>query len=90
MGEGDLRNDRPPPEELPDFPNILSGDPETTIRPAVAGEWRSGWRFPLDLKWDVGVNFIQDYNNEVGDNRVAFVGAVSVLIRTPRWNFGLK
>ncbi len=89
-GEGDLRQERPPPETLPEFPRILVGDPETTVRPAIAGTWRNGWRFPLEVKWDVGVNFIQDYNNIVGDNRVAFVGAVSVLIRTPRWNFGLK
>ena len=89
-GEGDLRQERPPPETLPDFPRILVGDPETTIRPAIAGRWRNGWRFPLEVTWDVGVNFIQGYDNEVGDNRVALVGAVSVLIRTPRWHFGLR
>jgi hypothetical protein len=88
-GEGDLRQERPPPETLPDFPRILVGDPETTVRPAVAGRWRSGWRFPLEVDWDVGVNFIQDYRNVIGDNRTEFVGRVGVLIRTPRWDFGL-
>ncbi len=89
-GEGDLRQERPPPETLPDFPQILVGDPETTIRPALAGRWRNGWNFPLEVEWDVGINFIQDYTNVVGDNRTEFVGSVGVLIRTPRWQFGLR
>jgi len=89
-GEGDLRQERPPPETLPGFPRILVGDPETTIRPALAGRWRNGWRFPLEVEWDVGINFIQDYANVVGDNRTEFVGSVGVLIRTPRWQFGLR
>ena len=89
-GEGDLRQERPPPETLPDFPRILVGDPETTIRPALAGRWRNGWKFPLEVEWDVGINFIQDYANVVGDNRTEFVGSVGVLIRTPRWQFGLR
>ena len=89
-GEGDLRQERPPPETLPDHPRILEGDPETTIRPAIAGRWRNAWRFPLELEWDVGVSFIQDYNNVVGDNRTEFVGRVGALIRTPRWFFGLQ
>ncbi|MCK5447630.1 MAG: hypothetical protein KAJ43_05770, partial [Gemmatimonadetes bacterium] len=90
LGESDFRNDRPPAGELPDYPNILVGDPETTIRPALAGQWRAGWRFPLEVKWDVGVNFISDYANQVGDNRTEFVGNIGILLRTPRWNFGLK
>ena len=89
-GEGDFRDDRPPPEELPDWPHILVGDPETTVRPALAGQWRAGWRFPLEVKWDVGVNFISDYANQVGDNRTEFVGNIGVLLRTPRWIFGAK
>ncbi|MDP2471025.1 MAG: hypothetical protein Q8W45_07620 [Candidatus Palauibacterales bacterium] len=87
-GEGDLRQERPPPETLPEFPKIIVGDAETTIRPSVAGIWRAGWRFPLEVKWDVGVNFIQDYANTPGDNRTEFVGSVGVLLRTPRWTFG--
>ncbi len=67
-----------------------SSDAETTIRPALAGSWRNGWRFPLEVKWDVGINFIQDYRNVLGDNRTQFVGNVGVLLRTPRWEFGLR
>ena len=66
------------------------GDPETTVRPALAGQWRAGWRFPLEVKWDVGVNFISDYANQRGDNRTEFVGNIGVLLRTPRWIFGAK
>jgi hypothetical protein len=66
------------------------GDPETTLRPAVEGRWRSAWRFPLEVEWDVGLNFISDYANQAGEDRTEFVGSVSVRLLTPRWNFGLK
>jgi len=89
-GVFDIRDDRPPLEEFPTWPRILVGDPETTLRPAVEGRWRSDWRFPLEIDWDVGLNFISDYANQVGDNRTEFVGSVSVRLLTPRWNFGLK
>lgn len=88
-GEGDLRQERPPPETLPDFPSILVGETETTIRPAIAGRWRNGWRFPLELTWDLGINFVQDYANRAGDDRTEFVGSVGLLLRTPRWLHGL-
>ncbi len=85
-GEGDFRELRP--EVLPpDFPKILIGRTEFTIRPSVAGRWRSGTRFPIDVRWDLGINFIQDYRNAAGDNRTEFVGNVGVLVRTPRWSF---
>jgi hypothetical protein len=89
-GAFDIRDDRPPPEELPTWPRILVGDPETTLRPAVEGRWRSAWRFPLEVEWDVGLNFISDYANQAGEDRTEFVGSVSVRLLTPRWNFGLK
>lgn len=88
-GEGDLREQRPPPETLPDYPRILVGQTETTIRPSVAGTWRSDWRVPVEVQWDVGVNLIQDYRNSAGADRTEFVGSVGILIRTPRWNWGL-
>jgi len=89
-GAFDIRDDRPPPETLPDWPRILVGDAETTIRPALEGRWRSDRRFPLEVEWDVGVNFISDYANTRGDNRTEFVGNIAVRLRTPRWTFGLK
>lgn len=88
-GAHDFRDGRPPFETLPTWPRILVGDAETTFRPALAGRWRAGWTFPLELRWDVGVNFIQDYGNEAGDDRTEFVGSVAALLRTPRWTFGL-
>lgn len=88
-GAYDFRDGRPPFETLPTWPRILAGDAETTFRPAVAGRWRAGWTFPLELEWDVGVNFIQDRGNVVGDDRTEFVGSVTALLRTPRWSFGL-
>lgn len=89
-GEYDLRLDRPPPEDLEEFPRILVGQKETTVRPALAGGWRSGWRFPLELEWDVGVNFIQDADNAAGEDRTEFVGRIGFLMRTPRWELGLR
>jgi hypothetical protein len=87
MGEGDFRQLRPPAEELPDYPRILSGQTETTVRPSISGRWRSGGRFPADLRWDLGVNFISDYDHVPGDSRTEFVATVEGLIRTPRWTF---
>jgi hypothetical protein len=89
-GSFDIRDDRPPGEELPTWPRILVGDAETTIRPALEGRWRNDWRIPFEVEWDVGVNFIQDYANVPGNNRTEFVGNIGVLLRTPRWSFGLK
>jgi hypothetical protein len=89
-GAFDIRDDRPPLEAYPDWPRILVGDAETTVRPALEGRWRSDWRWPLEVDWDVGVNFISDYANQPGDDRTEFVGNIAVRLRTPRWNFGLK
>jgi len=89
-GAFDIRDDRPPFEAYPDWPDILVGDAETTVRPALEGRWRKDWRWPLEVEWDVGVNFISDYANVAGDNRTAFVGNIGVRIHSPRWIFGLK
>jgi hypothetical protein len=88
-GEGDLREDRPPPDTLPDYPSILVGQTETTIRPSIGGRWRAGWRFPLELTWNLGVDFIQNYDHLAGDNRTAFVGSAGFTLLTPRWLHGL-
>jgi hypothetical protein len=89
-GEQRITELRPPPDQLPDFPRILSGITETTVRPAVAGRWRQGigpwW---LDAEFDLGVNFVKNYQNQSGDDRTAFVGNVIVRIETPHWSFGL-
>jgi len=89
-GAFDIRDDRPPIEDYGSWPRVLVGDSETTVRPALQGRWRSGWDWPLEVEWDVGVNFISDYQNVTGDDRTHFVGNVAVRLRTPRWSFGLK
>ncbi|MFQ5889467.1 MAG: capsule assembly Wzi family protein [Gemmatimonadota bacterium] len=83
-GEGDFRELRPPAAALDTFPRILVGDAETTFRPSLAGRWRSGTSFPIDVEWDLGVNIITDYRNETGDDRTEFVGSVRAVIETPR------
>jgi len=88
-GEYDQRFDRPPPQDLPSFPSILVGQAETTVRPSIGGRWRSGWRFPVELYWNLGVNFISDYAHQSGDDRSPFVGSVGLELRTPRWLKGL-
>jgi hypothetical protein len=89
-GAFDIRDDRPPVEVLPIWPRILVGADERTVRPAIEGRWRKDWRWPLEVEWDVGVNFIADYANQPGVNRTQFVGNIAVRLRTPRWVFGLK
>lgn len=90
MGEQVITDLRPPPDQLPDFPRILSGVTETTVRPAIAGRWRQPIRpFFLDVEFDLGVNFVSNYQNQTGNNRSAFVGNLKVRIETPHWGFGL-
>jgi hypothetical protein len=89
-GAFDIRDDRPPIEDYSGWPRILVGDAETTLRPALEGRWRSGWSFPLEMAWDVGVNFISDYANVPGDDRTELVGSLSVRLLTPRFDFGLR
>ena len=85
-GEGDFRELRPDPVP-PGFPTILVGQKELTLRPSIAGAWRAGTDFPVELEWDLGVSFIRDYRNVPGDDRTDFVGSVGLLLRTPRWTF---
>ena len=87
-GEGDFRELRPPGDELPDYPRILVGQSETTVRPSVAGRWRSGGRFPVEIEWDLGLNLVRDYRNVPGDDRTEPVGRIEARIATPRALFG--
>ncbi len=90
MGEQVITELRPPPDQLPDFPRILSGVTETTVRPAIAGRWRQPIRpFFVDVQFDLGVNFVSNFQHQTGDNRSTFVGNLKVLIETPHWSFGL-
>jgi hypothetical protein len=55
------------------------------LRAALAGRWTSLSMGPLDLelKWDLGVNVIEAYRHEAGDDRSAFVGIVEMSASTP-------
>ena len=86
-GEVDFRDLRAPAEELPDFPRILVGRTETTVRPSIAGRWRSGGTVPVDIRWDVGLNVISDYGHVPGDSRTELVATLGGVVRTPRWTF---
>jgi len=88
-GEGDFRQLRPPPEDLPDQPRILSGIVETTIRPALGGQWRRPGTIDIAAEWDVGVSLITDYAHLAGDDRTEFTGSAAVRLYTPRWAFRL-
>lgn len=90
LGEGDFREPRPTREELEDFPVILLGETETTVRPALAGRWRSNGPVPLDLEWDLGVNLIDDAGHVATENRTEFVGSVRLVLETPPWLLPLK
>jgi hypothetical protein len=89
-GEGDFRELRPPVEELPDYPRILVGQSETTVRPSLAGRWRSGGRFPVEIEWDLGLNLVRDYRNVTGDDRTEPVGRIEARVATPRALFGTR
>ncbi len=89
-GEQRITDLRPPIDQLPDFPRILSGVTETTVRPAIAGHWRQRVRpIWIDVEFDLGLNFVRNYQNQTDDDRTAFVGNLKVLIETPHWAFGL-
>lgn len=88
-GEGDFRQLRPPAEDLPDQPRILSGIVETTVRPALAGQWRRPGTIDIAAEWDLGVSMITDYAHSAGDDRTEFTGSVAVRLYTPRWAFRL-
>lgn len=83
-GEGDFRELRPPGDELADYPRILVGQSETTVRPSIAGRWRSGGRFPVEIDWDLGLNLVRDHGNVAGEDRTEPVGRIEARIATPR------
>jgi hypothetical protein len=87
-GQSDMHDPHTPPSDsLPSYPRILVGQTETTIRPALAGVWHrglgDGWA--VDMDWDVGVDFIHDFQHVRGRSATALVGMLRVLIRTPRF-----
>jgi hypothetical protein len=88
-GEGDFRGLRPPAEDLPDQPRLLSGVVETTVRPALAGRWRREGPIDVAAEWDIGISRIDNYAHGEGDDRTVFTGSVAVRLYTPRWSIPL-
>lgn len=80
---GDLR---PPADRLPDFPRVLAGEAELTVRPSVNGRWRPATLgdWGLELTWDLGVSFVRDVDHVAGDERTEFVGNLRAVLQTPR------
>jgi hypothetical protein len=58
-GEADI-TDPFPDNAFTDYPKLLVGVVETTVRPAVGGLWR--YRYG-DFRWDLGVNIINNQNH---------------------------
>lgn len=87
-GEGDFRQPRPP-GDLSDQPRLLSGTVETTIRPALGGQWRRPGPIDIAAEWDLGLSLITDYAHSTGDDRTEFTGSLAVRLYTPRWAFRL-
>lgn len=88
LGEGDFREPHPPVDRLNDFPRILVGTAETTLRASVAGRWRPSGS-PLDLEWDLGVSRIWDAGHREGDDRTVAVGRLRVLVEAPLFRASL-
>lgn len=88
-GEGDFRMLRPPAEDLPEQPRLLSGVVETTIRPALTGRWRRNGPIGVAAEWDLGISRIGNYAHAAGDDRTAFTGSVAVRLYSPRWSIPL-
>ncbi|HSM09615.1 MAG TPA: hypothetical protein VLA33_11475 [Gemmatimonadota bacterium] len=86
-GEGDFRQPRPPPSELTDQPDILSGIVETTVRPALGGRWTPAGRLRITAEWDAGVSLISDYANVEGDDRTELTGSFAIRLFAPRLVF---
>jgi hypothetical protein len=76
-GEADL-TDPWPDDAFTGYPKLLVGVVETTLRPAVGGQWR----FPYgDFKWDLGVNLIDNRDHTERDWVAEVVGRALFEIR---------
>ena len=75
---------RPGGSGLEDFPGILVGRHETTLRPSLGGRWRTGDRWGVEVTWDAGLNRIRHLRHQQGEHRTTFVGGARVSIEAPR------
>lgn len=78
-GEDDVR--KPWPENaFRGHDLLLVGLVETTVRPSLGGRWmnRHG-----ELRWDLGVNWIKNLDNQPQEWRAKVVGRVQLSLRSP-------
>lgn len=77
-GEDDIR--RPwPSDAFRGHDLLLAGPVETTVRPSLAGVWRTRHS---QLKWDAGVNWIKNRGNQPGGWTAKIVGRVELTVHT--------
>jgi hypothetical protein len=83
-GEANL-TDPWPDNAFTDYPLLLVGVVEKTIRPALAGRWNFGWgskrQWTVDGIWDLGVNIVKNDAHVVSDWGAEFVGKIGGEIR---------
>ena len=85
-GEDDLR-DPFPEDAFTGRDPLLVGLVETTVRPVIGGRWtypRSDmpWKgLTLDLRWDLGLNFVKNKDNQPADWDAEAVGSIVLDIR---------
>lgn len=75
---------RPSRGGMEDFPNLMSGQRESTLRPSLSGLWRHGQAWIVQADWNVGVNRIRHFAHQAGDHRTEPVGWFRISVETPR------
>jgi hypothetical protein len=80
QGEDDIRKPMPP-FPSPNYPFVLVGSVERTLRLGLGGQAVAGRRF--DLNANAGVHFVANRGNVAGATATRFVGAITL-----RYRFG--
>ncbi len=79
QGEGDFRDQFPPPSAISDWPFVFEGVVENTLRVGVRG--RATALGILDVGGHAGVHFISNAGNIQGTSTTRFVGGVHARVR---------
>jgi hypothetical protein len=74
---------RPSIAEMEDFPALLSGVRETTLRPSLAGAWHPQDSGRIRVEWDLGVNRVRNPGHETGARRTMAVGWLQLALTSP-------
>jgi hypothetical protein len=78
---------RPSRAEMEDFPGLLSGTTEGTLRPSLAGSWLRRGEWPVQVEWDLGINRIRNAGHEPGVRRTEAVGWIAFSVGTPWFRY---